>query len=330
MKHIFTLLVLAISLNVFSQNANLIIFNNSGQPFFVILNGVKQNSIPKTNVKVQGLNPVSYKVKIIFADGKTGDIDKSVFLEPNMEYSAQVVFKKGKGKLKLFDLVALNTSPYGNGSQVISYRANDNVVYSDQQTTQTYNNGNAQVNVNGQTVTTNSQTTSTQTTTHMSGTHTHADGTVHDHNHNVVTPPANGTHTHADGTVHDHNHQVISNTPQPLKPVIYTDGEAIVNANGTLTCRNALNNIDLLISEVKAENFSSDKMQLVRTTLNTKCINSDQAYRIVNTFTFDGDKIEMAKFCYDHMTDKANAKKLLDLFTFSSSKDELKKYFGTK
>lgn len=422
MKHFFTLLLTIIAFGTFGQTSNLIVFNNSGQQFFVILNGIKQNSLPKTNVKIEGLAPAAYKVKIIFADGRTGDIDKSVFLESSMEYSAQIVLKKGKkGKLRLFDMVALNTSPYGNGAEIITYRPTDNSVYSDQQNgsaqgnvqinttgkeTNGASNGSVQISTNGTqtsnqtstsqssqvvTTTVNGQTTTVTTHTHangtvhdqnhqpvstsgtvvvngtgttiqgstlthadgtvhdqnhkpiqqpttntnpaMNGTHTHADGTVHDHNHKPVknpttntNPAMNGTHTHADGTVHDHNHNVVN--PPVTKPTAGSIGQATVNADGTLTCSSALPSVDYIIEGIKVATYSSDQVNFVQKSLEKACINSDQAYRIVNTFTFDGDKIKIAKFCFDHMTDKQSAHKLLSLFQFSSSKDELKKYFG--
>lgn len=387
MKHFFSLLLLIIAFGTFGQTSNLIVFNNSGQQFFVILNGIKQNSLPKTHVKIEGLAPSAYKVKIIFADGSTGDIDKSVFLESAMEYSAQIVLKKGKkGKLRLFDMVALNTSPYGNGVETITYRPTDNSVYSDQQigsaqgnvqisTTGNESNGTSSgsvqistnetqasnqtstsqssqvvtTTVNGQTTTVTTHTNAVgtvhdqnhkpiqQSTTNanpaMNGTHTHADGTVHDHNHKPVknpttntNPAMSGTHTHADGTVHDHNHNVVN--PPVTSPAAGWIGQATVNADGTLTCSSALPTVDYIIEGIKVATYSSDQVSFVQNTLKTSCINSDQAYRIVNTFTFDGDKIKIAKFCFDHMTDKQNAHKLLSLFQFSSSKDELKKYFG--
>ncbi len=508
MKHIFTFFAFVISLSAFAQNSNLIVFNNGGQQFFVVLNGIKQNSVPKTNVKIEGLAPVSYKVKIIFADGKTGDIDKTVYLEPNMEYSAQVVIKGKKRNLRLFDMVALNTSPYGTGVETVTYRPNDGSVYSDQagqaqptstgtqatgQTTytQTGTTGNVQggttnqtgtvqtstsvngqpqvttnvsttgnvqggtvqasagmngqpqvtttvsttgnpqggtvqanagmngqtnvsssvtttgsttgntqtenvqinlgmngmpnggnlgqtvvINENGQNVninmqttgiptgtatstttstqtqtTTSGQNTQTQVNTNMSGanggamtgtqtTTTTVNGQTTQVTTNVTGTGMNGqptgTHTHADGTVHDHNHNPVNtgNTRQPSTITTTstsansTPGNAIVNTNGTLTCSSAVSEVDVLIKGIKAESFSDDKMDLVRTSLKNKCINSDQAMKIVNSFTFDGDKIEMSKFCFDHMTDRNNASKLLDLFSYSSSKEELQEYFG--
>jgi hypothetical protein len=130
--------------------------------------------------------------------------------------------------------------------------------------------------------------------------------------------------------VHDHNHQVVHTPNTSNTQVNNTNGQMVQNPDGTMGCYGAITDVDYIIAGIDEANFSEDQMKYVREEMKTKCINSDQAYRIVNAFTFDGDKIKMAKFCYDHMVDKQNAKKLLDLFSFSSSKEELKKYFNIK
>ena len=541
------------SLSAFSQNSNLIIFNNSGQQFFVILNGIKQNSIPKTNVKVEGLSPTAYKVKIIFADGRTGDIDKNIYLDPNMEFSAQIVIKSAKKRsLRLFNMVELNTSPYGNGAETVTFRPNDNASFTDQNNFQTEynhsNQGSMNTNVSGQTsgnmnstnqngsfqttvngvpqgnvnadgtyqvgniqttvngvpqgnvnitgtatttnqtgnvnadgtyqigsvqttvngqpqgnvnVTTNGNQTNTQDgniqmniglngnigfnanlnmsgidpnvsidmngfgiptnvnqtstttngsqtiTTTLNGQTTQVTSNVSDNNqmqtygingqiqvtgngmngqtqttgttfngqtqthgtngqvqvtgngmngqtqttgttfsgqtqtygtNGQVQMSGNGmnsqtqvtTHTHADGSIHDHNHHVVQTQNTSHTQANNSNGQMIQNPDGTMGCFGAISDVDYIIAGVEEASFSEDQMNYVRLELKTKCVSSDQAYRIVNAFTFDGDKIDMAKLCYDHMVDKQNAKKMLDLFSFSSSKEELKKYFNIK
>lgn len=156
MKIISTLLFLLISVVSISQS-NLTIFNNGGQQFFVILNGIKQNSLPMTNVVVSGLKNGSYSVKLIFADGKTSDIDKNFFLEEASDITTRVVFKKGKGKLQLIGMEPTKGEP--KEADVITYRPNDSVPFSDspnvtqtiitQETvTNTQNTGGQNVNMN--------------------------------------------------------------------------------------------------------------------------------------------------------------------------------------
>ena len=138
-----------IGLVSFSQS-NLTIFNNGGQQFYVILNGIKQNSVPMTNVSVGGIKNGSYSVKMIFADGKTADIDKNFFIDAPSDITTRVIFKKGKGKLQL---IGMEPTIGANTAQgVITYRPDNTAIYSDAVTTQT-------VTTQQTTTTTNSGTT---------------------------------------------------------------------------------------------------------------------------------------------------------------------------
>ena len=130
MKKIFTLTFIIFALFANAQSS-LTIFNNSGQQFFVIINGIKQNSLPLTNCRVDNLSTeMAYEVKLIFADGKTGDISKKLWFEENGNYLARVDFKKKKGKLKYFGMTPTGQST-PEATPVI-YRPNDQSVYSDQ------------------------------------------------------------------------------------------------------------------------------------------------------------------------------------------------------
>lgn len=128
MKNTITLIFLCLGTFIYAQST-LTVFNNGGQKFFVILNGVKQNSVAQTNVAVSGIKNGSYSVKVVFADGKTNDIDKNFFLDEASYITTRVVFKKGKGKLQLMGMEpATNQKPDGS---VVVYRPTDAAVYSD-------------------------------------------------------------------------------------------------------------------------------------------------------------------------------------------------------
>jgi len=146
----FTLLCFGfLSLVTMAQNYSLTIFNNNGQQFFAVLNGIRQNSLPQTNLKISGMTSGSYELKLIFADGKTGDINKKFWMDPatSGDHLCRVTFKKGKGKLKYFGVT--NEAPAGGTP--VEYRPNDQSVYSDQATTSTgtTQGGNSQTSGNG-------------------------------------------------------------------------------------------------------------------------------------------------------------------------------------
>lgn len=193
MKVSMIIVALMVSFSVFSQS-NFTVFNNNGQAFYVILNGIKQNSIPQTNVYVSGLKNGAYSTKLIFADGKTADIDKNFFIDAPSDITTRIIFKKGKGKLQLLSMEPTHGALQQTG--VVYYRQDNYAVYSDapvttqivtstppvqsnqtnlqvsgnqQQNTMNTNgqvNGNVNMNLGlNAGITTNSSTTTTTTTT---------------------------------------------------------------------------------------------------------------------------------------------------------------------
>jgi len=127
MKQLFTFLFFALGNFLFAQS-NFTVFNNGGQQFYVILNGIKQNSVPQTNVSVAGVKNGGYSVKLIFADGKTADIDKNFMIDSPMDITTKVTFKKGKGKIQL---VSMEPTHGATTSGAVVYRPDNNVLYSD-------------------------------------------------------------------------------------------------------------------------------------------------------------------------------------------------------
>lgn len=138
--------VLFLSISLFAQS-NLTVFNNGGQKFYLIMNGIKQNSVAQTNVVVSGIKNGGYSVKLIFEDGKTKDIEKNFYLDAPQDVTTRVVFKKGAGKIQLVSMEpAAGTVAAGS----VTYRPDNNAVFSDAVTT---------------TTTTTTQTVSTETST---------------------------------------------------------------------------------------------------------------------------------------------------------------------
>lgn len=132
MKLIFTLSLFFFALGAAAQSVSLTVFNNGGQQFFVIVNGIRQNSLPETNVKIGGMTTGSYEIKLIFADGKSADLNKKVWLDTQGDYVMRVKEKGSKRKLKFFGIPEEQV-PAG---KAINYRPDDQTVYSDQPATQ--------------------------------------------------------------------------------------------------------------------------------------------------------------------------------------------------
>jgi hypothetical protein len=157
MKRLFLLSFLFIVV-LSNAQSNLTIFSNDGKQFYAIMNGIKQNSLPKTNVYISGIKNGNYTLKIIFADGVTADVDKNVMITEPSDITTRIVFKKGKGKLQLMSLEPTRgnlTDP-----STVVYRSSDSEVYTDAPvvnqtvtttsttTTQTNNSANGGINMN--------------------------------------------------------------------------------------------------------------------------------------------------------------------------------------
>lgn len=370
MKTGFTTLLIIMSFYINSQTSNLTIFNNGGQAFFVILNGIKQNSIPKTSLQVTGLQPASYELKLIFADGVTPDLGKSLWLESNFDYTLRVVKnKKNQLKIKGFDQVAISNQPTQTEAVSVCYRPTNTSNFGDQiqtipnpsstQSEQAPVQSNSQVdqygkptNVNvhgteniqqvvydefgnpinvsiqisGETTsishssTSTSQTGTTNGDTHgqvlstdtQNGVTTTSYSCNHDHNH--------GTHVHTDGTVHSNSEHVTETAAA---------NENLLDLSTRLTCVNPSNSIDAIVKELKLASFTADQYEILKNKLWNKCVSSSQAEEIVKTFNFESDRLIVAKYCVNRMSDPMNAQVLIDLFNFSSSKSDFMKFLAS-
>ena len=78
MKQFLSTLVLCfVTVVVFAQSgSNLVVFSEDGYKFYLVLNGIRQNDLAQTNVRVTGLNQPYYSAIIIFEDKTHTSIDK--------------------------------------------------------------------------------------------------------------------------------------------------------------------------------------------------------------------------------------------------------------
>lgn len=107
----------------FAQNSNAIIFTENGEKFTAILNGLRQNEKPETNVKIEGLNANFYKMKVIFDDAALGQKNFNMGIEPGTE-TTYVIKKNSKNEyvLRTMSMVPIaEAPPTSTGSSVVVY-----------------------------------------------------------------------------------------------------------------------------------------------------------------------------------------------------------------
>jgi hypothetical protein len=389
------------TLSALNAQSNLSIFNNNGQTFYVVLNGIRQNSKPETNVQVAQIKNGSYAVKVIFADGKTPDIDKNFMIDAPYDITARIIFKKGKGKLQLMG----QEPTHGVIQEAVVYRPTDAAVYSDMvvvnsstnqnagaaqitqtipvqttttiQTTETGNTAGINMNVNvSETPNTTIQTSNTTTTTTTTGTipdenvnlnmnlsvggvnvnlnaNASATGsgtglgtgvsvteTTTSSSTTTTTSSSSMTTTGSNGIANQGNNQVSANiqlngnsqvaqNQQNQQNVQHQQVIAQVQQaplSNRVNCTKTMNRLEAFKAELQDQSFEEDRLEALQLAMKSTCLTTAQAEQLIDLFTFDENRLEVAKYLSDRLTDRDNAGALAKKLTFDSSKMEYRRY----
>jgi hypothetical protein len=105
------------------------------------------------------------------------------------------------------------------------------------------------------------------------------------------------------------------------------------NGNGGWNGANAPmsgSNFSALLAQVRAESFDNTKLTLARDALSMNYVTVEQAKQLVQLFSFDSDRLAMAKAAYPRTVDKNNFFQVMDAFEFSSSKEQLSAWIRTQ
>lgn len=353
-----------------NAQSNLSVFNNSGQPFYVVLNGIRQNSKPETNVQVSQIKNGSYAVKVIFADGKTPDIDKNFMIDAPYDITTRIVFKKGKGKLQLMGM----EPTHGVIQEAVVYRPNDAANYSDAVV-------NMNVNVSETTPASVQTSNSTNSNTTTTTTTTTTNGTIPDENVNLnmnlsvggvnlnLNANANGsglgtsatvtetttstistssttttssnsvsTHTGMNSTTNNMSNQVNANiqmngNSQVAQQQQNTQQQTIAQVqqaplSNRVNCTKTMNRLEVFKAELQEQSFEEDRLEALQLAMKTTCLTTAQAEQLLDLFTFDENRLEVAKYLADRLTDRDNAGALAKKLTFDSNKMEYRRYIS--
>lgn len=313
------ILFVLISLTGFGQGSNLTVFSEDGERFYLILNGIRQNENPETNIKVNGLANPYYSAKVIFEKKGIPEVEKKMLpvqdaMNPGAPYD--VIFKLKKNKDATFSLKMYSTVPLAQAPapmpniRVVQYNTQPMppIGVSVTQTTQTTtttggmgNNVNVGMNVGGVNVGINvsdmmgagsvnqvSQTTTTTTTT-------------------TTGAPVNQINHY------DQNH--YSSTPPPSR------------AN-SIICPMPSREYQDLLASVKGQSFDDNKMQMAKQGTKVNCPTVDQIREIAKQMMMDEGKLEYIKYAYDFCYNKKDYYKLSNTFSFSGTVDEFNQFLG--
>lgn len=316
-----------------SQN-NLVVFTENGEKFYLLVNGIKQNATPETNVKVTDLIHPQYKVKVMFDEKAKGVIDQTVYMMDGGEtvknhefvYSVKMT-KKGEYKIRPMSMVAISESKADPSQAVVHYSTSEPVATPQNQSVHT------NVNTSGSTnMSTNVNVTETITQTHLNnengananvGVNVNGMGINISINDNMGGMNHNSSTTISSQTITTGTSAGSSNSSQMMEtPVSNSDN---VTSSSSANCSKPINASEFksVKSSIESKSFEESKIKIAKQVIDANCLTTEQVKQIMLLFSFEETRLDLAKYAYLHTYDPKNYFKLNDAFTFETSIDEL-------
>lgn len=302
-KITLTFCLLLISFFTFAQYGNvghLTIFSESGDKFFLILNGEQMNDIAQTNLRVEDLNQPYYNAKIIFENKQLQEITKNYLpLQDADAVFCDVTYKikkdknnTNKMKLNFFSQIPVQPNYVAPSNVYVMHYGQPQPVVSQTTTTTTTTGGGANVGMNVGGINMNVNINDPMMGTTQTTTTTTTSGAVHhdDHNH--------------DG----HNHDRGCSKRYAMSPGDFNSAMATI----------------------KKQSFEDSKLKTAKQVVSANCLNTNQVMQIANLFSFEDNKLEFAKYAYDYCIEPQSYYKLNGIFSFSSNADELSDYVQSR
>lgn len=84
------------------------------------------------------------------------------------------------------------------------------------------------------------------------------------------------------------------------------------------------NDFKLLLSDLKQESFTQDKLSIIELVSEANFFTVSQAYQIIETIDFSEDRIEAFRLLFPSLVDKYNSYRILSLFNSSVDKQTIR------
>jgi hypothetical protein len=336
MKLKFALLfVIALSPMFARAQSALTIFSEDGDKFYLIMNGQKQNTVPMTNVRIDGLSQPHYAVKIIFEDKTKPEISKNVPVQdPSTSAYADVTYKIKRtkdGDLKIRYFSATPVEPnyvappdvyvmhWGQAAPPVSTTVTQTTV------TSTNNPNAASMNVNAGGAGVNMNVNVTDPNMNSGNGGVNISMNVTDPNMNSGNGGVNISMNVADPNVSSTTTTRTTTTSTSTATSNYDNSQPVRQG-----CQYAMpaNDFKSAKETVSKASFEDTKLSTAKTILSSNCFSTDQVIAICNLFSFEQSKLDFAKYAYSKCTDPGSYFKVGNIFSFDASKTELNNYIS--
>lgn len=281
---------------------NLTIFSEDGQKFYLELNGERYNTEPQTNVRIEELPNPYYSCKVVFADSSIPTLSKNTLDIADMDGIMQDVTYRiknsnGKRSLKYYSSVPVEGNmPRPRNVAVYRYGTpNDMIVRAD-----------------GVVVT---ETTTVQHTTGMGETM-------------GVGMNVGGVNMGVSISVPGETVMTTSTTTTTTSSGTRYNDNVRPNDNAPRGCRYAMSarDYDDAKATIKSISFDDTRASTAMQIISANCLNTSQIIGLLDLFSFEDTKLNLAKTAYGYCVDQNNYYKVVTAFKFDSSKEELNRY----
>jgi hypothetical protein len=286
------------SIILLAQNTSLVIFSEDGDPFQLLVNGVVFNEDAQSNVKLEGLNPSRYSVKLVFEDPEIGDLHAYVNLREKKEMTYIVKKRKVSDEEKLALVTLQNIMRDFNLKDREEAEAKKaeiekrNEVYSLKLFTETDRKKSAR----------NKKSSKIEEINKNAGVNETA-------------------------SARDMETVVVEEVPVAAEQKAEVSVESIEpfdEGNCASSMDDALFNESL--KSIKKIGFDDQRLATVEDLINSHCLKVEQSMQLINLFTFENTRLELAKLSYSHIYDQYNFEQMYSLFSFESSREELRAF----
>lgn len=123
------------------------------------------------------------------------------------------------------------------------------------------------------------------------------------------------------------NNPNFNNQDNNYTPPVHSPYPPVVNT----TCSVSNDDMNAIVQAINKESFASTKVKICKEIVsNKRCFKASQVKEIIRLFSFESDRLEIAKYAYDFTADKENYFVVHDALEFSDSKEALTDYIKSK
>ena len=334
MKKVIWYCLFFLSIPVWAQQTNLVIFSEEGEKFQLIVNGAIQNPEPLTQVVVTGLKPMAYRVKVKFVNTQLGEASRTLPLEGGLEYSFVVRKKKTNtavgGYFKevgesLDKNLGTDMSKEENNpgeSYVIRYLSQTPLLSGDYSGTHFTPSNSGSSNTSGASTPATPGSGAPGEGINMS---INASDEGFNMNMSVSGTGTGFTQTTTTTTTN-------TNSTYSDQGAVYTPPASSSTTTTSTRCSAPManGNFQAAKNSISSKGFDETRLQIAKQVAGSNCLSVGQIKEVMEIFGFEETKLGFAKFAYDRCSDPQNYFMINDVFGFSSSTDDLNEYIQSK